>query len=118
GGRPPRRSTPGEAVYAIARSRRGGALRRRPVTAASRRLDQEYVAAPHADPDFLGLEHPHRAPARLKPVAMGQAVLATEETVRRVADAVACGVGDRRLFDVHPQAQLGPAPAAMHSVAG
>src|SRR5262245_19356076 len=49
---------------------------------------------------------------------MGQAVLAAEQTVRRVAHAVTRGVGDRRFLDIHPQAELGADTTAMHSVAG
>src|SRR5262245_36048757 len=106
-----------EAVLAIARARLPLALGRWPVAAAARGLDQEHVALPDRHADFLRLQRANRSAARLEPIAMRQAVLAAEQAVRRVADAVAGRVGDRRLLDIDPQAQHRADAAAMRAVA-
>src|SRR5262249_19918490 len=107
-----------EAVLSIARPRRAGALRRRSVAASPGRFDQEHVALADGHADFLGLQDARRAPVRFEPVAMRQPVLAPEQAVRRVAHAVAGGVGDRRLVDVDAQPEHGADAAPMHAVAG
>src|SRR5262244_2624596 len=89
-----------EAVLSIAGPRGAASLRRRPVAAASRRFDQEHITLADRNANFLGLQDAGRAPARFEPVAMRQPVLAPEQAVRRVAHAIASGIGDRRLLDV------------------
>src|SRR5204862_4578316 len=91
-------SSPGAALRdpAVAdarRARRARPLRRRPVPAAARRLDEEHVARPDDDADLLRFQGPRRPAAREEPVAMREPVLAAEQPVGRVAHAVARGVG-------------------------
>src|SRR2546425_7281935 len=106
-----------EAVEAIALPCSPRALRRRPIAAAAGGLDQEHVAFPHGDPDFLGLQDAHRPTARLEPVAVGETILAAEQTIRGVTHSITRSVRDRRLLDVHPEAQDGADAAAVHPLA-
>src|SRR5262249_23708401 len=103
-----------EAVFSIADARPTAALPpcAPALPARPRRPDQEHVALSDGPAHFFVLQATGRAPARLQPVAMRQAVLAAEQAVRRVAHAVARGVGPRRLFDVHAQPQHGADAAA------
>src|SRR5213596_205560 len=105
-----------EAVLAVRSARRARPFRRRPVPAAARRLHQEHVAGPHADPDLFGLEDAERTAAREESVAMREPLGAAEEAVGRVTHAVARRVRDRGLRDVHPKSEHRAHAAAVHAV--
>src|SRR6266508_1100779 len=107
-----------EAVVPIDLPRSLRASRRRPVATAPGGLDQEHVALPHENPDFLGLQHAHRTTARPKSVAVRETIVAAEKTIRGVAHSITRGVRDRRLLDVYTQAQHGADAAAVHAVTG
>ena len=87
------------------------ALGRIPVASAASGLYQKDIARVHSDPYFLGAEGSGARRPRMadgeQPVAMCGAVPPSKQTIRRVADAVAGGVGARRPFDLRPHLQHG-----------
>src|SRR5512132_1972071 len=94
--------TPGdETVRGVVLARFGGAPTGRAIAPTAGGLDEEHVAGADDDADFLGLEHPGLATPRAKSIAMGLTFAAAEQAVRRVASAIAGGVGHRRLLDIH-----------------
>src|SRR5882672_55769 len=87
-----------ETAGAVERARGARPLRRRAVSSAAGRFDQERVARAHRDPDLFGFQDAVRSSTRAKAVAVRTAVLAAEEAVRWVTRTVARGVGDGRLL--------------------
>src|SRR5438105_12042996 len=103
-----------EPVSQICGVRMGIAFPRIPVPPAARRFDEEHVARAHRDADLLGAKPP-RPRSGDQPVAMRETVLPPQEPVRRMADAVAGRVRDRRLVDLDPHLQHRADPAPKRS---
>src|SRR5262245_27668965 len=98
------------------------ALRRRaqlavtPATPTTR-VRVEDVAGPQHDAGLLGLEDTIGAAHRLQPVPMRLAILAAGEAASTKFDAVAGGIGERRLARLDHEFELAARAAAMASVA-
>src|SRR5215813_1545493 len=92
------------------------AARRLGPAAASRRQDVEDGAGGNGNADLFGLEHTPLALGHHH-VAVGQAVLAAEDAVGRMADAIARGVAPGGLGGLHAQSEDGADAAAELPVA-
>src|SRR6266542_1059290 len=110
---PAPRAVPGchEAVLDIGGARGGIAAGRFAPAAAARGHDVEDGAGRNGDAHFLRLEDP-ALPAGDHDVAMRQAVLAAEDAVGRMTDAIACRIALGRLGRLHAQGQHRAHPAA------
>src|SRR5438552_6240992 len=106
-----------EAVLAIGGASVSPALGGFAPAAASGRHDVEDGARRNGDPHLLGLQHPPLA-SRHHDVAVGQSVLAAEETVGWVPHPVARGVALGELRRLHAECQLRAQAAAEPAVTG